>query len=225
LVSAIDVSIVSSEVVEMEHAFGDAVFTKRGEFTLNLGTDGKRTISDVEKVSIKGNAAKGFKNLLNDNSLYSLRFHKVGASADEYTYISIPACALQTSGLKEDILLFLGNDGNIVGANYQSPVIGLPRPCDSSLLSDTIVFLTRIKIGDAQESMVIPVQATGPKPASLQHVNIAVKDESGKVVSEQSQQPQQSFMRRYWYLFVGGALYVMLSPSEAPAKGTKAKTS
>lgn len=210
--------IVKSDVVELDHLI-NGKYTARSTFKLNLQSDNKYSVSEVSKVVLQDDIVGAFKNLLSGEDLYNVRFRKQESKQADYIYMSIPACALQRSGFKEDILLYVGDDGNIMGGNYQSPVIGLPRACDAAKLVEPTTFLTRIKVGDAQESMIIPVQATGPKPASLQHVKVSVVDaKTGKVVEEDAQQPQQSFLRRYWYLVLAMIFYVMLSPAEAPQK-------
>ena len=217
--------VISSTTVGVEHNVGDG-FAARGTFVMNLGADGKSHASDVSKVVLEGKVAAGFKKLLGSDGLYQVRFRKEGEEA--YTHISIPACALQSSGFKEDMMLYLDEDSAIVGANYQSPVIGLPRPCDASLLGESTHFLTRVKVGEPQESMVIPVQATGPKPqglAHLAHVNVAVKDEKGREVPDlDAAEPQQGFLRRYWWMILAALVYTLLSPApaDAPAKKKKA---
>lgn len=212
--------IVSSNKVTVEHSVGGG-YVPRGSFVMNLGADGKNYISDVDKVVLDSKLTPGFKKLLSSSDgLYQVRFRKEGQ--ESFTHISIPACALQSSGFKEDILLYLSEDGSIVGANYQSPVIGLPRACDASLLHANTNFLTRIKIGEAQESMVIPVQATGPKPQGLAHVNVAIKDDKGRDVPDAAVAPQQSFLRKYWWMILAALVYTLLSPAEAPSKGKPA---
>ena len=206
--------IVSSvESIIVEHNLGANGFIARGKFSLNLLTDGKYSISDVDKVLIKNESTSQFKKLLSSDSLYQIRFKK--AKDKEYIYISIPACALQISGFKEDIVLFVGEYGNLVAANYQSPVIGLPRTCDAKALSDSTNFLTRIKIGDFAETQIIPIQATGPKPGNLAHVNVAVTDAEGRTISDPTAKPeQQSFLRRYWYIILAALAWTMLSPAD-----------
>jgi len=211
--------IMSSETINLEHSFGDNKFYSRGKFLINVAADGKRTVTDVDKAGINEGEATAFKNLVTQKGLYQVRMRAAG-SQSEYVYISMPVCALQASGFKEDILLHLTEKGQVIGAAYQSPVIGLPRACDASLIKVPTMFLTRIKIGEPQESMVIPLQVTAPKPPTLGNINIATSDPAtGKPIagSDEAAPQQQSFLRKYWYVAAAMMIYTMLGPSE-PAK-------
>jgi len=215
--------IISSETIHLEHSFGDGKFYSRGKFLINVAADGKRTVTDVDKAGIYEGEVESFKKLITNKGLYQVRM-KDSEKESEYLYISMPVCALQASGFKEDILLHLTEKGQVVGAAYQSPVIGLPRACDASLVKVPTMFLTRIKIGEPQESMMIPLQVTAPKPPTLGNVNIASTDPvSGKPIpgSGEPAPQQQSFIRKYWYIALAIMLYTMLG-SEAPTKGAGA---
>ena len=63
--------------------------------------------------------------------MYRIRI-KSSIHNDANTYISttIPICALQKSGFREEIILHRDLHGNFIGMSYSSPVIALPRPCD-----------------------------------------------------------------------------------------------
>ena len=213
-------AFVSSETIQLEHSFGDGKFYSRGKFHINVAPDGKRSVTDVDKAGIYEGEAAGFKKLITSKGLYQVRM-KAARSNSEYLYISMPVCALQASGFKEDILLHLTEQGQLVGAAYQSPVIGLPRACDAALVKVPTMFLTRIKIGEPQESMMIPLQVTAPKPPTLGNVNIVAADPAtGKPLpgSDEPAPVQQSFLRKYWYVALAMLIYTMLGPAEAPPK-------
>jgi hypothetical protein len=211
--------VVSSETIQMEHSFGDGEFNSRGKFLINVAPDGKRSVTDVDKAGIYEGEAQGFKKLITSKGLYQVRM-KGSRSGSEYLYISMPVCALQASGFKEDILLHLTAQGQLVGAAYQSPIIGLPRACDAALVKVPTMFLTRIKIGEPQESMMIPLQVTAPRPPTLGNVNIVAADPvTGKAIpgSDEPAPAPQSFLRKYWYVALAMLIYTMLGPAEAPA--------
>ena len=215
-----------SDVYEIEHRVGDDKFVGRGAFTVTTDSEGVQVVTDADKAVI-GDAGSidAFKKALQTDDLYQLRIYRKGHknSGEEFVYSSIPACALQKSGFKEDISLFFGDGGELIGTSYQSPTIGMPRPCDPSKLRTPINFLTRIKIGGIQESMTISVQATGPKPPMLAHVNLgSFVDESGNVKQEAPRAETQSFLRKYWYIALALVIYMMLG-QEAEKPSDKKK--
>lgn len=239
-----DLSMGSSTTVFIEHDMGDGSFTSRGSFQLSTEPDGTHKVTDVDKLVITDepgdNEGAELRSLLAKKGLYQLRMY-IKRNADstapnnEYLYISIPACALQASGFKEDILLHLSEGGSggrglhLLGGNYQSPVVGLPRACDASAVTLPLTFRTRIKVAAPQESLVIPLQVTSPKPAVLGNINVGVAvDEKGVPLpggvgstdglDGGTAAPQQSFFRRYWYIIVAVLAFNFLSAPEPEKK-------
>ena len=53
-----------------------------------------------------------------------------------------------------------------------------------------MTFQTRIKIAEVEVAQAVPLQALGPKPQSLAHVNFGSATDPSAV-------PQQSFLRQY----------------------------
>ena len=189
-------------VLELEHSVdGGQSFSPRGKFTINLNAEGKYTVSEAEGNSLLADSTAGFKSLLRTNDLYRIRFRSLVANASSpYVSAALPACELQKSGFKEDISVYLGQNKNVVGLSYSSPVIALSRSCDPEKLAVPTVLLSRLKVSQGESSMSVPMQAQGPKPQTLMNVDLgAFMDENLKMHGEKGPQGEQnqSFLRRY----------------------------
>lgn len=188
-------------VLELEHSVDGYNFTHRSKFTVNLNDEGKYIVSEAEGNVITAESIEGFKQLLRTNELYKIRTRSLpGNSSSQWVVSALPACYIQRSGFKEDITVFVGIRRNVVGFSYSSPVIALSRPCDAEAILAPITLLTRLKVTEGETSMVVPMQAQGPKPQILQGVDLgAYYDENMKMHGEKGPQAQgnQSFLRRY----------------------------
>ena len=184
-------------------------------------------IVNADKFGITEDILSDFKALLASGGLYKLRMRSTELKNAPYVQTSIPACSLQRSGFKEDLALFISADQSlsIRGTSYNSPVIGMARTCDPNALKAPSMFLSRIKVGENQKVQDIPLQATSSKPYYLSHVNVATEtytDKDGNTrVRQASMQQNLPWYRKYWYLLLAGAIYLMLSPSDAPAAKPK----
>lgn len=215
-------------VIELEHSVDDGeTFTSRGKFTVTLNSDGKYTVSDMERNGIFAESIESFKTLLRQNDLYRIRTRSLpGSSTAPYVMAALPACELQKSGFKEDLTIFVGPNRNVVGFSYSSPVIALSRSCDADKVSVPTMLLSRIKVTEGETSMVVPIQAQGPKPMTLHAVDTGpFLDENMKMhgsTQGQGGAANQSFLRRYWYIVVFLIIYmIMRDDGPEPATGQK----
>lgn len=221
--------IVATRRVELEHSMGGDIFKPRGMFTIQMDEEGNVAVVNADKFGITEDILEDFQTLLSSEGLYKLRMRSSGEKNAPYVQTSIPACSLQRSGFKEDLALFVSADQSLTirGTSYNSPIIGLARNCDAKALKAPSMFLSRIKIGENQKVQDIPLQATSSKPYYLSHVKVATEtytDKDGKTRVRTPAHEAQEFpwYRKYWYLIVAAALYMMLSP-EAPAQGAAKK--
>lgn len=222
--------VVASRTVELEHSMGGDMFKRRGKFTIQMDEEGNVAIVNADKFGITEDIFEDFQTLLAGEGFYKLRMRSSGEKNAPYVQTSIPACSLQRSGFKEDLALFVSADQSLTirGTSYNSPVIGMARNCDAKALKSPSTFLSRIKIGENQKVQDIPLQATSSKPYYLSHVKVATEtytDKDGKTrVRTPAQEAQElPWYRRYWYLIVAAALYMMLQPGDpAPGAGAAA---
>ena len=112
--------------------------------------------------------------MLSNNSLYRIRIlSNPKNSSSPYVQAAIPACELQKSHFKEEIILHLDGSDNIIGLVYSSPTpVTISRACNASNVPATIKFLTKSKVADRVTSQSVPLQALGPRPVNLANVNL-----------------------------------------------------
>lgn len=119
------------------------------------------------------------------------------------------------SGFKEDMILHLDNNNHIVGVGYSSPVISssISKKCDTKLVKIPSMLRTRLRVIESTSAQIVPVMAVGNKPFYLGNIDL------GSEVETKPQQPQQSFLRKYWYVVLIMAYYALSSNGEAPKAG------
>jgi hypothetical protein len=120
-----------TNLVEVDHSVNGGDFVPRSKYALKL-KDGKYEISivEAEKNSIGGENLDGFKKALSDNGLYRIRVKT--SQGGKSSIAAIPACELQRSGFKEDLVLHLDDDKQLIGLAYSSPQMAISRPCDGT---------------------------------------------------------------------------------------------
>lgn len=220
-------TITASRMVELEHSMKNDEFKSRGKFTIQMNADGNMAVVNMDKFSLTEDMAEDFKELLRTGGYYKLRMRSSGDKNAPFVQTSMPACSLQKSGFKEDISLFVSADENLTirGTSYNSPVIGLARTCDANTLKTPAMFLSRIKTGENQKTLDVPLQATGSKPYYLSHVAIETTfvDSDGNTKVKAPEAPPLPWYRKYWYILVAGYMLLRVSGAEAPDDKKKKK--
>ena len=202
----------------------EVYFKPRGKFTIQMDSDGNVAIVNADKFGITEDILSA-KALLASGGLYKLRMRSTELKNAPYVQTSIPACSLQRSGFKEDLALFISADQShsIRGTSYNSPVIGMARTCDPNALKAPSMFLSRIKVERTKSTG--HSSPSDFKEVTTCLVNVATEtytDKDGNTrVRQASMQQNLPWYRKYWYLLLAGAIYLMLSPSDAPAAKPK----
>mmetsp|Transcript_11133 Transcript_11133/g.15340 ORF Transcript_11133/g.15340 Transcript_11133/m.15340 type:complete len:243 (-) Transcript_11133:97-825(-) len=207
-------------IYRLYHSFDGHSFSLRSRIQLKPKADGQYQFVFLDKNSISGNNINDFKNLLNTNDLYQIKIQSSTGEQTSSVLSSLPACELQKSGFKEDLLIYVDNTKNVTGVSYSTPAMALSRKCDSSKIKDTINFQSRIKLGEETVTQTLPVQPQGPKPMYLNDVKLEALDDS------KTNPPPQSFLQKYWYIVVFLMVYMIIGGREEPAaKGGTAASS
>lgn len=153
--------------------------------------------------------------MLAKNDLYRIRiFSNAKNNSSLFVQAAIPACELQKSHFKEEIVLHLSADDNVVGLVYSSPTPAtISRACDPSKVPATVKFLTKAKVAERLVSQAVPLQALGPRPPVLNGVNIGAADSNAE-----AKPAKQTILGQYWYIILPLAFLVFFGGGEEPAK-------
>ncbi|XP_018958513.1 ER membrane protein complex subunit 10 isoform X2 [Cyprinus carpio] len=203
--------------VPLEHSFEvDDVprFRLRGALQLRGGRENgvylsQNQLSEKDRSTLKDVAAV--------DGLYRIRVPRVSLQADRQTerqsegYLTtfVRACSLVESHLSDVITLHTDVSGYIIGIS----IVTIPGSCRGVEVEDEVdleVFNTTI-------SVVAPVTAPVPETAPYIERMEQEMEKKGK-----NPQEQKSFFAKYWYLILGGAVFLMATSSaQTPPGGAR----
>uniref|UniRef100_A0A9R1SB85 ER membrane protein complex subunit 10 n=2 Tax=Cyprinus carpio TaxID=7962 RepID=A0A9R1SB85_CYPCA len=203
--------------VPLEHSFEvDDVprFSLRGVLQFRGGREhgvylAQNQLSEKDRNTLKDVAAV--------DGLYRIRVPRVSLQADRQTerqaegYLTtfVRACSLVESHLSDVITLHTDVSGCVVGVS----IVTIPGSCRGIEVEDEVdleVFNTTI-------SVVAPVTAPVPETAPYIERMEQEMEKKGK-----NPQEQKSFFAKYWYLILGGAVFLMATSSaQTPPGGAR----
>ncbi|XP_029015854.1 ER membrane protein complex subunit 10 isoform X2 [Betta splendens] len=201
--------------VPIEHSFevdDVAKFRLRGSVVLKAGRESsislsQNQLSEEDRSKLKEVAAV--------NGLYRIRVPRVFLQADRQTerqmegYLTafVRACAMVESHLSDVITLHTDVSGYLIGVS----IVTLPGTCRGTEVEDEV----DLEVFNTTLSVMAPVNAPGPETAFFLE---RMEQESEK--KAKNPQEQKSFFAKYWYLILGGAIFLMATNSaQSPAGG------
>lgn len=127
-----DVATYRETSFELEH-FLNEKFARRSGYVIKHQRDGSHEINlvDSSKNSISTSQLPEFKALLANKELYRIQVifnNEDGTTTSAST--AVPVCDLQQSGFKEDIVLHLDNNTNLMSVSYSSPAMAISQACN-----------------------------------------------------------------------------------------------
>ncbi|XP_028842818.1 ER membrane protein complex subunit 10 isoform X2 [Denticeps clupeoides] len=200
--------------VPLEHSFEmDDVprFRRRGSLEVRGGRENGVSIS-------QGQLSEEDRNMLKEvasvDGLYRIRVPRVSLQADRqserqidgYLTAFVRACALVESHLSDVITLHSDVAGSLIGVS----IVTIPGACRGVEVEDEVdldVFNTTL-------SIMAPVTAPVPETALFIEKMEQEMERKGK-----NPQEQKSFFGKYWYLILGGAVFLMATSSAQPPAG------
>ncbi|XP_008327851.1 ER membrane protein complex subunit 10 isoform X2 [Cynoglossus semilaevis] len=200
--------------VPLEHSFevdDVAKFSVRGALVLKGGREptvslSQNQLSEEDRIKLKEVAAV--------DGLYRIRVPRVFLQGDRQTeqqmegYLTsfVRACAMVESHLSDAITLTTDVSGYLIGIS----IVTLPGACRGTEVEDEVdleVFNTTLRV-------MAPVNAPGPETALFLERMEQELEKKAK-----NPQEQKSFFAKYWYLILGGAIFLMVTNSAQPPAG------
>ncbi|XP_061568577.1 ER membrane protein complex subunit 10 [Cololabis saira] len=200
--------------VPLEHSFevdDTAKFQVRGALVLKSGREPgvsltQSQLSEEDRSKLKEVAAV--------DGLYKIRVPRVFLQADRQTewqldgYLTafVRACAMVESHLSDVITLHTDVSGYLIAVS----IVTLPGACRGTEVEDEV----DLEVFNTTLSIMAPVNAPGPETALFIERMEQETEKKGK-----NPQEQKSFFAKYWYLILGGAIFLMVSNSAQPPAG------
>ncbi|RVE69906.1 hypothetical protein OJAV_G00082520 [Oryzias javanicus] len=200
--------------VPLEHSFevdDVAKFQLRGSLVLKTGREpsvslNQNQLSEEDRTKLKEVAAV--------DGLYRIRVPRVFLQADKQTEWQteghltafVRACAMVESHLSDVITLHTDVSGYLIGVS----IVTFPGACRGTEVEDEV----DLEVFNTTLSIMAPVNAPGPETALFIQRMEQEFEKKGK-----NPQEQKSFFAKYWYLILGGAIFLMVSNSAQPPAG------
>uniref|UniRef100_A0A1A7WR10 ER membrane protein complex subunit 10 n=1 Tax=Iconisemion striatum TaxID=60296 RepID=A0A1A7WR10_9TELE len=200
--------------VPLEHSFeldDTAKFLVRGALLLKTGREpsvslSQNQLSEEDRVKLKEVAAV--------DGLYRIRVPRVSLQVDRqvewpvdgYLTAFVRACAMVESHLSDVIALHTDVSGYLIGVS----IVTIPGACRGTEVEDEV----DLEVFNTTLSIMAPVNAPGPETALFLERMEQETEKKGK-----NPQEQKSFFAKYWYLILGGAIFLMVSNSAQPPAG------
>ncbi|XP_031717731.1 ER membrane protein complex subunit 10 isoform X2 [Anarrhichthys ocellatus] len=200
--------------VPLEHSFevdDIAKFRVRGALVLKAGREPsvsltQSQLSEEDRTKLKEVAAV--------DGLYRIRVPRVFLQADRQTerqlegYLTafVRACAMVESHLSDVISLHADVSGYVIGVS----IVTFPGACRGTEVEDEV----DLEVFNTTLSVMAPVNAPGPETALFVERMEQETEKKGK-----NPQEQKSFFAKYWYLILGGAIFLMVTNSAQPPAG------
>ncbi|KAF7658861.1 hypothetical protein LDENG_00006640 [Lucifuga dentata] len=203
--------------VPLEHSFevdDVAKFRVRGTLALKAGREPsvsltQNQLSEEDRTKLKEVAAV--------DGLYRIQVPRVFLQSERQTerqvegYLTafVRACAMVESHLSDVIMLHTDVSGYLIGIS----IVTLPGACRGTEVEDEV----DLEVFNTTLSIMAPITASGPETALFLERMKQETEKKGK-----NPQEQKSFFAKYWYLILGGAIFLMVSNSaQTPAGGAR----
>ncbi|KAJ8347274.1 hypothetical protein SKAU_G00286750 [Synaphobranchus kaupii] len=200
--------------ITLEHSFeldDSPRFRERGAMTLKGGRENTVSLSQAQLTEEDRNMLKEVAAV---DGLYRIRVPRLSLQMERQTdrqsdgYLSafVRACSMVESHLSDVITLHTDVTGYLIGVS----IVTIPGACHGAEVEDEV----DLEAFNTTLSLMGPVNAPAPETALFIERMEQEIEKKGK-----NPQEQKSFFAKYWYLILGGAVFLMATSSAQPPAG------
>ncbi|KAJ8253618.1 hypothetical protein COCON_G00202300 [Conger conger] len=200
--------------ITLEHSFeldDSPRFRERGVLSLKGGRESTPSLAQVQLTEEDRNMLKEVAAV---DGLYRIRVPRLSLQTDRQTdrpsdsYLSafVRACSMVESHLSDVITLHTDVTGYLIGVS----IVTIPGACHGAEVEDEV----DLEAFNTTLSIMGPVNAPAPETALFIERLEQEIERKGK-----NPQEQKSFFAKYWYLILGGAVFLMATSSAQPPAG------
>ncbi|KAJ8251056.1 hypothetical protein GJAV_G00216770 [Gymnothorax javanicus] len=200
--------------IPLEHSFelDDSVrFRERGVMFLKGGRETAASLSQAQLTEEDRNLLKEVAAV---EGLYRIRVPRMSLQMDRqierqgdgYLTAFVRACSMVESHLSDVITLHTDVTGYLIGVS----IVTIPGACHGAEVEDEV----DLEAFNTTLSIMGPVNAPAPETALFIERMEQEREKNDKKTHE-----QKSFFAKYWYLILGGAVFLMATSSAQPPAG------
>jgi len=214
-------SIAAQHSYSIHHDLGKGFHPRGTSILISNGPSGltSQVENDEECTTDTSENDILFQKLISEAKMYKLKM--IDESTKREAITSVPACSLLRSYFREEISLVLGTNGELLSISHVPQISPLaPKICSAEDVPTNTTFTTTVSFLTSTPAMVIPVilPSQRSRPAGLKFFPSTGNAMPGV---EGSEQPNVSFMRKYWYIFLPMVIVSLIGGGEeAPAQQT-----
>jgi len=213
-------------VLFLEHSLSPDAWDARGSVSVNIDAKKKKLAMAFSTITtaLTSEQVNRFSKTLGAGGFYKLRIRK--NSNDPWMIAAIPSCLLVATNFREKLRFHFEKSGTLAGFDFVHHERSQDVVCTEKDFTapHSIVIHSQGTVSMPEKAQSIPLNvAPGSATAGQQSTSQGIP---GDVTSEQDDkaqpEPEQGFLRKYWYMFVPIILMQFIQQPAAEEEPDKA---